>query len=77
MARIGKKVNIEDPIYALDKNKGYVRIPVFNGDVKYITIGNLKFKNRYAYDHNIFELQIENKIYRLNKDELLAGLQYV
>lgn len=77
MARTGKNVNVEAPIYALDKNRGSLRIPCYSGDETYATVRSLKFINRTAYDNHVFELEIGGKRYRFNKDEILAGLQYV
>ncbi len=75
MARIGKRVNLDDPEYAFDKNRGYVRIPTIDGGR--MAIQSLKYKNRYAYDHHIFELIIDDKVIRVNKDDLLEAMQYV
>lgn len=76
MARKGKRVNIDDPIYCLDKNRGYVRIPTY-GDHSSVEVGSLKFRNRWAYDQNAFVLIIDGKEIILNKDELQEALQYV
>lgn len=72
--RRGKLVDIEnDPIYLLDKNRGICRIPMMGG---YITVRNLKHINRDAYDANYFELEIENKRYRIQRDELESAMRY-
>jgi hypothetical protein len=76
MPRIGKLVNIENPLYALDRNRGSLRIPSHNGKGE-IWIHSLKFRNKDAYDNHIFEIQIGEEKIRIHKDELLAGLQYV
>jgi hypothetical protein len=73
--RQGKIVDVNNPAYLLDKNKGVFRVPTLNGE--YFEVRNLKFKNRDAYDANYFELRVGDKAYRVQKDELLAGLQYV
>lgn len=75
MSRQGKIVNIENPEYAFDKNRGYVRIPTMEGGR--LAVQSLKYTNRYAYDQHVFELIIDDKKVRINKDDLLAGLQYV
>lgn len=66
---------MQEAIYALDKNRGYVRIPTVEGD--FIILQCLKHTNRYAYDHHVFEMIVGNKKVRINKDEFLGGLQYV
>jgi hypothetical protein len=76
MARIGKRVSIENPMYALDKNRGYLRIPSY-GDNKNVEIVSLKFRNRWAYDQHAFKLVIDGKETILNKDELMEAIQYV
>lgn len=75
MSRQGIYVNVEDPIYMLDKNRGYFRMRSYNGG--YVTLESLKHINRDAYDANYFDLIVDGKKYRIQKDELLAGLQYV
>jgi hypothetical protein len=73
--RQGKIVDVDNPTYLLDKNKGTFRVPIMGGE--YFEVQNLKFKNRDAYDANYFDLKVGGKVYRIQKDELLAGLQYV
>jgi hypothetical protein len=73
--RIGKRVNLDDPEYAFDKSRGYVRIPTVDGGR--MAIQSLKYANRYAYDHHIFEIIIGNEKVRINKDDLLEAVQYV
>lgn len=73
--RQGKIVDVTNPTYLLDKNRGSFRVPILNNG--YFEIQNLKFKNREAYDANYFDLKIGDEVYRIQKDELLAGLQYV
>lgn len=75
MARQGKNVDINDPLYLLDKNRGEVRIPSLGGE--WIQLCNLKFKNRTAYDANYFEMKFEGKVLRVQKDELMEALAYV
>jgi len=75
MARTGKKVDIENPMYALDKNRGSLRIPTVGNSP--LWIHSLKFRNRTAYDNHIFEFEFEGKKFRVHKDELMEGLQYV
>lgn len=75
MSRQGMNVNIDDPIYLLDKNRGYFRIKTVQG--KSLVVKSLKHDSREAYDANYFALVIDGKVHRVQKDELLAGLQYV
>lgn len=73
--RRGTNINIEDPIYLLDKNRGFLRIPTTNGD--WLELRNLKFKNREAFDLNYFEINLGGKVTRIQKDELLEALSFV
>jgi hypothetical protein len=75
MPRIGKIVDAENPTYLLDKNRGFSRIPTVSGN--YLEVRNLKFLNRDAYDANFCEFRYKGESFRVQKDELLAMLQYV
>jgi hypothetical protein len=75
MARIGKKVNPEDPIYLLDKKRGVFNVPIVGGGS--LVVRNLKYINRDAFDANYFEIEVDGNKYRLNRDELEEGLRYV
>lgn len=73
--RTGKIVDIGNPIYLLDKNRGFLRIPTTSGE--WIEVRNLKFKNREAYDLNYFEVKIGDLTTRIQKDELMEALTWV
>lgn len=75
--RKGKYVNLEDPIYLLDKQRGSLRLPTYSGDVPFIELRNLKFKNRQAFDENLFELRIGEIVIRIHKDELSEAQRYI
>lgn len=75
MSRQGMNVNVNDPIYLLDKNRGYFRVKTVRG--KSLVVKSLKHDCREAYNANYFSLVIDGKEHRIQKDELLAGLQYV
>lgn len=77
MARKGKRVNIEDPIYLLDKNRGFLRIPVYPASNGYIEFRSLKHTNREAFDNNYFDLKVGDEVYRLHRDEIQEALTYV
>lgn len=74
--RNGKLVNENDPIYLLDKNKGFCRIPTLT-PCEWLEVQNLKFANREAYDNNYFDLKVGKKTYRVQKDDLEMALKYV
>jgi hypothetical protein len=77
MARKGKRVNTEDPIYLLDKNRGFLRIPVYPASNGYIEFRSLKHTNREAFDNNYFDLKVGDEVYRLHRDEIQEALTYV
>lgn len=74
--RLGKFVNIEDPLYLLDKNKGTVSIPTYSGNVPRLKIINLRHKNKVAYDNNIVELEVGQYRFRVHKDELTEAMKF-
>lgn len=75
MPRTGKIVDVSNPSYLLDKNRGFFRIPTVSGD--YLEMHNLKYKNRDAYNANYCEFTFKGETLRVQIDELRAGLQYV
>jgi len=77
MARKGKIVNITDPVYLLDKNRGFMRIPVYSPAGEYLEFQNLKFKNLEAWENNYFDIKINGKEYRIHRDDMYAALNYV
>ena len=77
MARKGKRINTEDPIYLLDKNRGFLRIPVYPASNGYIEFRSLKHTNREAFDNNYFDLKVGDEVYRLHRDEIQEALTYV
>lgn len=77
MARKGKRINIEDPIYLLDKNRGSLRIPVYPASNGWVEFRSLKYTNREAFNNNYFDLVIDGNVYRLHRDEFQEALQYV